>query len=1214
MAKAPAPKAPKGLPNPQSNPLILGSKAQRALPGQSKTKALSPKAAAKITKIEKGYNANTKTAAKLGESILGQPKVSTGGIADIGGGLKVLGRLVSEAKDLPKNTAEGLVQLGGAGLHDAEHPFRQSGLLGDLNIGGDIGLPGAGQTGSLGKLSKATIQSDPVYKTVKSAVHGHVTGKYLAQNPLGTLMDVSMVAAPATAALDAARGASAIGDVAEGSSALQRFLHAPDRPIQSVEGSELRVSPGKYSRNPIIRQAQRAMDDNAGNRALGSTGPALRKMDQILHHPVKALTETTDAKASKLNDIIRNRVNENQHIETMLRAEDEAKVLKGMSRGLGDHLKSVTGRAPEASLERDLVPHLRTGVPTSGADLHAALQSRLSDLEDSLAAHHSGAAPLTHAARESLGHNIDVVRHAVNHMSEDDLDRVVQTAHAHSALQNAQDLHLSERSLRSPEQMRRRAITPYAQENMGAVRAEDLPKNERPVRAGASEYKDASDAAADAEKAARDLASGKHPDLKELRRNVSTAERRIDVNTDREKLPALRAARNHAQAALKQRQQELLPAARQNARDLRTQAKALRPQGGTTINKGWLTRDENGKLEPLEIQKVEQHMRENGVNPESVSYVNMRPPQSEGFEDRSAPAANSARRGGSKTPSYGGQGYLRGTADLTHEAQGRSLLNSVRRVSQARGWDRNVRDLGIKDQRTGDYFDNADVHGIDNAIHYYKQQHGLDLVKVRAHPHNIDADEEAGVVQHQAADHIVSPDDHTPGKDIVLMPRSAMDQMEGFDQASGRAGNVARNINTAFRGAVLPFSANYFQSIVQEGMFRGAVARVNPLRARMASRVLDELQKRAGDETLSQSERMGYRDAYEHLHALSGSGLQLGLQDRMLQHELAKAHPDASVVARAARGAQAVGKVTKITLVGAHKIENMQARAVMGDFLQQMKNASGDMESVYKKLGAGDNAANERALVSRRINDVLGKYNSYSPKEQAFIRDYAPFWPWLQNATKFVTITMSRDHPFLQGFLNNVGQANAKAWNQQHAGAASLSTSFLGTLYGPSQTSMNTPLGEMDVLRNTPYGVAEESPVQGLSTIMPVESSAILGLAGDNSFGDPLKAASGAYGSHMQPGSWGATKNAAQLVGEDLIPYNIGKKIVTAASGHTSKSANLSKSKGLRIIENVLGGSLIPHNYGIYNKSSSSSSSGSLGGGSLGGGSLGGGSLGGGSL
>jgi hypothetical protein len=1079
---------------------------------------------------------------------------------------------------LPKTFGEGLLETGKAVVHDVAHPAAT------------VEHPLHSETFGL---AKGTVTNDPFVKAFKTG-----SLKPLNDNPLGAMLDVTMAGGAAGKLADV----GALGDTA--ASAFER------EPVRVPGTNTLQIRP-RLSTNPVFHVGQRLADSHADS-GLQSGNLNLRG-SRYLTNPLIAHRHGVDVNPQEIKALYQ-RVDENQHTgDTNMAA---ARKLNDQSVAAAD--KDLNGM-DNKGVGRDIVGHFEQQLPDNPTAARAMMQKNLDMWNASRAVHDAAkgkmaAGHLEQIPLENLDQNIASMEQGLK-LSDSDLSKVIEAARKRQSHQVSEvEAGRAETALGTPEQAERRAVVPYAIQNMGAEHTDNLDPLLSPA---GKEHEDVTRQIDEASKEftkANQRNGVEHPDLKPLAQGIAKTKLKIvravakgDTGTAAE----MRKLRDEQIEDYKAQRLKLKSGLSDKINSLKDQQSELATKQHHL--KGWVVPTEHmptaealrqsiaadepihGRSElghgykPLDTKEAQEHAKANGITP---GYLSGAHPDEEVVR-RLKSGGRGAGRGGTSQP-YLGDSFVRGTFNGTLRGSNESALSGLRAANKAANYDRTLRDFGLNDDTGALHTFPSDAQGRADAgaiKRQFEEEHpGQKLSLVARYP---DRNGNVGRVND------LQGVDEDPAQRLALVHENALKRIDQHTAAKHSVAGLGA-LNRLWRGGVLPFSANYIQAVPQEGLLRTAMNGINPLRTipgigthilapRDLNDLMDGLKSASTDERLDPASRAAYKEQHDFLHGLSGGGTMFGSQDQELRD--AMQNPDHTPQGAAKLGRKLerlVYKPGQWQLKNMHKLENVQARAVLNDWTKDAKKAQGSMEDLVKAVGDGKNGANLAATAAHRMNDVLGNYVHRSPIEQTLIRNYTPFLPWYKNAIKFVYVTLPRDHPIMASWLAKVGQTNAGIWAQEHKNIAPfLSTEFLGTKYG---NALETVDG-VDPLRNTPFGVGEESPLSETSLIGPSVLPPLLGALGLNSFGTPIP--SGVYGQNIAPGSTPAFTQGVLPNLESMIPYiNTLKKAYEGATGHDiAKDSELSHNHALAAIENALGGSLLPKNYGVYSKSSSSGSS-----------------------
>jgi hypothetical protein len=134
-----------------------------------------------------------------------------------------------------------------------------------------------------------------------------------------------------------------------------------------------------------------------------------------------------------------------------------------------------------------------------------------------------------------------------------------------------------------------------------------------------------------------------------------------------------------------------------------------------------------------------------------------------------------------------------------------------------------------------------------------------------------------------------------------------------------------------------------------------------------------------------------------------------------------------------------------------------EIQELTGSWLQTLRTS----EQAWKDAMAGRVDTPSQHQLLDQAHQLLGKYDSFSPRMRALVQGPAPFLPWMLNAARFVFWTMPVHHSALTAFLTKVDQSVNKTWTEQHANTPPGSLRY---------AISNGKGGWIDLARYGPYG------------------------------------------------------------------------------------------------------------------------------------------------
>ena len=114
---------------------------------------------------------------------------------------------------------------------------------------------------------------------------------------------------------------------------------------------------------------------------------------------------------------------------------------------------------------------------------------------------------------------------------------------------------------------------------------------------------------------------------------------------------------------------------------------------------------------------------------------------------------------------------------------------------------------------------------------------------------------------------------------------------------------------------------------------------------------------------------------------------------------------------------------------------------------------------------------NAQADLADFVRDAYGRYEAFTPSQRYILSTYTPFAAWIANSVKFLTVTMPRDHPVMSSIL----LANSRAWEEwrENEGLTLLPGFLAGALpRGPEAVT--------NLARYTPFSLVGD-PVENMA-------------------------------------------------------------------------------------------------------------------------------------
>jgi hypothetical protein len=361
---------------------------------------------------------------------------------------------------------------------------------------------------------------------------------------------------------------------------------------------------------------------------------------------------------------------------------------------------------------------------------------------------------------------------------------------------------------------------------------------------------------------------------------------------------------------------------------------------------------------------------------------------------------------------------------------------------------------------------------------------------------------------------------------IGVYHKAVADRMAQYERDTGnKNAALLRAPMSWWRRANIAFSTKHIFGLMQELGLRAGVNNIGPLSLLRAHRLMNLVERAAGDPQFLKDHPEAALDA-QRLQAAAGGTIAYQTQN-LQRHVSVDALPTSypAAVARAFRaGSQqklagaplrAVksvlgaysGTASKILsverkalerpaqLAGFGKHVNNEAKRIYGKSLPVF----GAVTDVEKKMAEGmlDQKAVDHA--SRQMVEYWGDWTHASPTTKKILA-VAPFWNWYRNSLRFLYLTLPAHHPIKTALLTTLENATAeqrRAMGQGHGASEKLEPEQQGGF----------PIGGGWIANQqyyTPQGAVAAPAETVTSLLLPEFSDAYKALTGTNPFGQTL--------------------------------------------------------------------------------------------------------------
>lgn len=575
------------------------------------------------------------------------------------------------------------------------------------------------------------------------------------------------------------------------------------------------------------------------------------------------------------------------------------------------------------------------------------------------------------------------------------------------------------------------------------------------------------------------------------------------------------------------------------------------------------------KGDPLDIDAIEAHMREVGLEPADFGFVTQRPAPAHG--------PSSFFRPPSERPSMArqrrtGEATAQGTFDSSWDSVLHQLIHDRSILDQTRNFEAVPDRFGMRAPDGRAFAD----WGEGKRAAEFPEDFGMQLpdipggwvpfrlspwlakkaeIEASAHlgqNHALEADQ-GQMIENFSADAVKNALEPGDGP-VVLMPKIVTDRMRQHFQEIYPAEKATQAITGAFKGAVLPTSpkwaaGNALDNYVVRSFSTGITPRDMLTGKRFAALFKNVLSPEEQARALESIVPGGLYGSYARVQPYRAMDQFVGTKIEPLARA---AH--AVLTAPGIRTAAELYRRYRDTVfeLDSKYVEQTpqygqlakSARQELNMTRRQFRNAVAAQDAVVTDFIKGFRNPENIDHFARQVEDVFGNWGKNSPEARRFLTTWAPFWMWGRSAIKFAFVTLPRDHPMLTGLIaasEQMTREEREKFGLDFAGKEPLPDFLQGGI--PSSDGGVTALGGL-----TTFGTFNDLPQFLASVPAPQFSSLVLGGLGLDWKGDKLVDKDGRPASQTE-------KVKAAMFGtlDAYIPFlNVGRAITDHGAGGLS--------------------------------------------------------------
>lgn len=591
---------------------------------------------------------------------------------------------------------------------------------------------------------------------------------------------------------------------------------------------------------------------------------------------------------------------------------------------------------------------------------------------------------------------------------------------------------------------------------------------------------------------------------------------------------------------------------------------------------GFVVEDEAGGLRELTAADVRQHMSESGV--QGAAHFTMRP-RARGagsfyiraIQGRGTRPANLGRR---RT----GEAARRGVFDLDPEVLVEQAARSRGLIDAAEGFDRMLRGYAIRrpivrrdgtvDPAKGGWFRSFDeayrfadelTHDpetgalLPGAMELVPVSLGrvskakLDTIRENLGDVAVPGDRAMDNLSERLMEAFVSEGE---GGKIALVPKLVRDRLEAHNLRLSAPEKALQKINQTFKNVVLPTSTNWVFGNLTDITMRSMAYGLNPVaykRGRRLLRVLEDIDPELARQFEARTVQGAHMASVENLrvHREASQFVDTSLEGAARWLSTVRHAPGpAQVVALWEHLRNFIFGLNKtIEVHPQYAALGKLARRDVRHLLSKQQAALRVSDDALRDLAQGLRGTDAQVRYARFTQEIFGNWTANGPNARRFLINWFPFGAWLRAATRFVWVTMPKDHPIKTGLL-----AASYEMTEKERNLLGLSI-FADEDRKPPFLQGSVPLGgdrTIPFAGFSSFGMWSQFPSAQADMVLPQFTGALATAAGLDWKGDKLRHADG-----TEPNQGELALYAIYVQAEAFMPFLAQARRVQEAGGQT---------------------------------------------------------------
>jgi hypothetical protein len=378
-----------------------------------------------------------------------------------------------------------------------------------------------------------------------------------------------------------------------------------------------------------------------------------------------------------------------------------------------------------------------------------------------------------------------------------------------------------------------------------------------------------------------------------------------------------------------------------------------------------------------------------------------------------------------------GAAAARGTYDASYRALVEQAARSQSIVDATGGFDGLIRQFKIKPPKGVKDLGTAHAALLDPEKYGWDLPPDIKLRPIRTAPflslkrelqaaarHQDLLDPEAGKQLHDLAETTLRDAEEPGSGPVVYVPDQLYTRLLEHFQPSTSLEKAVQVGNTAFKGAVLPFSPSFYIGNFADNAMRTALAGIGPSDILLGRKVAKELPEAARESIQPGAMYGSFKRSQPYRDARQFEGTPLAGVARSL-HAVRRTPGPKQVVTFFDRtrdfllelNSRMFERLPQYGAIGKEARRELQAKS--GYWHHALTVSDGAFKDLVKGLRGTD----KQIQYAKAVEQVFGNWGKNGPAARGILANLVPFWQWGRASTRFVLMTLPAHHPIKTGLI-----------------------------------------------------------------------------------------------------------------------------------------------------------------------------------------------------